>query len=168
MFAIGIDNGVTGSIGWIFKGKPGLIKMPVINVADYGKSGKRINRIDVKKLKQLLNGFKAEAEQADQEIKILMERPFMGDATKIHAMLSSARAFEATLIVIEVLQIGFRVIDSREWQKVILPGIKGSPALKAASKQKAVEMFPELRTSFTISDADGLMIAEYLRRTYEK
>lgn len=117
MFAIGIDNGVTGSIGWIFKGKCGLMKMPVRRVVDYGKAGKHMNRIDVKALKALLVGFKYEAQKAEEDIKIIMERPFMGDATKIVAMLSAARAFEATLIVIETVQIGFRVIDSRAWQK---------------------------------------------------
>jgi hypothetical protein len=165
MFAIGIDNGVTGSIGWIFNGKCGLMKMPVRRVLNYGQSGKYINRIDVHSLKTFLVGCKMEAERDEQDIKILMERPFTGGPTMIQAMLSAARSFEATLIVVETVKIGFRVIDSREWQKVLLPKVKGTTDLKKASQQKAREMWPDLKTNFTISDADGLMIAEYLRRS---
>jgi hypothetical protein len=78
--------------------------------------------------------------------------------------LSAVRALEATLIAVEQHQFRYEYIDSKEWQKELLPkNIKGSDELKSASLDVGKRMFPELNIK---KDADGLLIAEYLRRKY--
>jgi len=65
---------------------------------------------------------------------------------------------------LEDAQWPYEYIDSKEWQKVLLPkGIKGSDELKKASLDIGKRMFPTLKIK---KDADGLLIAEYLRRKY--
>jgi hypothetical protein len=59
----------------------------------------------------------------------------------------------------------YRYIDSKSWQKEFLPsGLKGSDELKKASLQVAQRMFPKLDYS-KIKDGDGILIAEYARKT---
>jgi hypothetical protein len=67
---------------------------------------------------------------------------------------------EATEIVLEELQIPYQFIDSKEWQKVLLPsGLKGDQ-LKKAALDVAKRLFPKQE----IVNADSLLIAEYCRR----
>lgn len=78
------------------------------------------------------------------------------------ATASALRACEATLIVIESLKIPYQWIDSKEWQKALLPsGLKG-PQLKKASKEIGLRLFPNIQLKH--EDYDGLLIAEYARR----
>lgn len=170
---IGIDNGVTGSIGIIVNGEFNTIirlyKMPVISQQDYTKKKKRIHRIDFKAFKALvewaitdING-KGMIAVDGGNVEIAIERPMI-NSTRFNASMSAARALEATLCVLEELGLGFRYIDSKEWQKAILPlGIKGSVDLKRASKEIGIRLYPELAKMITSQkDADGLLIARYL------
>jgi hypothetical protein len=76
------------------------------------------------------------------------------------------RALEATLIALEEMEWPYSYIDSKEWQKVMLPsGLKGSDLLKKASLDVGKRLFPTLNIK---KDADGLLIAEYMRRTHER
>jgi hypothetical protein len=66
------------------------------------------------------------------------------------------------LIALEESQWAYEYIDSKEWQKSLLPkGLKGSEELKKASLDVGKRLFPSLDIK---KDADGLLIAEYLRR----
>jgi hypothetical protein len=86
----------------------------------------------------------------------------MVNSTRFNATLSAIRALEATLIALEQAQWPYEYIDSKEWQKELLPkGLKGSDELKNASLDIGKRLFPELNIK---KDADGLLIAEYLRR----
>jgi hypothetical protein len=86
----------------------------------------------------------------------------MVNSTRFNATLSAIRALEATLIALERSQFPYEYIDSKEWQKVLLPkGLKGSDELKAASLDIGKRLFPSLDIK---KDADGLLIAEYMRR----
>ena len=68
------------------------------------------------------------------------------------------------MIALEESQFPYEYIDSKEWQKILLPkGLKGSDELKKASLDVGKRMFPELNLK---KDADGLLIAEFLRRKY--
>ena len=152
---IGLDNGVSGSIGIISPTGTSFFHIPTKSTLDYTKDAKNVTRIDVVKLEQLLwipgNYF------------LVMERP-MVNPTRFTATKSAMRALEATLIVLEKLDIPYRFIDSKEWQKDMLPKkLKGTEALKKASKDVGTRLFPQFKDLFK-KDADGLLIAEWARR----
>lgn len=158
---VGIDNGVTNNgIGVISStGKSALYKLPVKKEISYTKEAKHISRIDYPGLCSLFGDIVADFD--DHEVRVGLERP-MVNSTRFNATLSAIRALEATLIALEQSRWAYEYIDSKEWQKVLLPrGLKGSDELKKASLDVGKRMFPALDIK---KDADGLLIAEYLRR----
>ncbi len=167
MIYIGIDNGSTGSIGIINGDNVSYMCTPVKYELNYQKSAnKHINRIDFNGLMSILSPYSIiPSSQNPGVCKIGLERP-MVDPRHFNATTSALRAFEATLIVIEQLSIGFEYIDSKGWQKMLLPaGIKGSKDLKKASLQIGSQLFPHLSEEIKKrGDADGILIAEFLRR----
>ena len=160
---IGIDNGVSGSIGIITHayGSASMLKTPVRKVLNYTKVKKWLNRIDGEKLKIDL--------KVDETFNCsefcLIERPMVNPG-RWNATVSALRAMEATLIVLEGLGIPYQFIDSKEWQKELLPkGIKGADELKRASVEIACQLFPHLKEQIRKhKDGDGILIAEYGRR----
>jgi len=161
MVYIGFDNGVTSNgIGVIERsGKSWLHKLPVKKEASYTKEEKFIHRVDFESLVLLFKDIK---QMFDKDAKFLvgLERP-MVNSRRFNASLSAIRALEATLIAIEHMKFDKMYIDSKEWQSNLLPGVKGSDELKKASFKLGKELFPTLNIK---KDADGLLIAEYLRR----
>lgn len=157
--AIGIDNGPTGTIGIITPNFNIFIETPIKKEQNYTKKKGNISRIDVIKLFDLFKDL--------ENCFALLERPFV-NSKMFNATLSSVRALEATLNVIELLKIPYQYIDSKEWQKELLPqGTKGTPDLKKASMDIGCRFFPnhsELIAKH--GDADGILIAEYCRRTH--
>ena len=92
-----------------------------------------------------------------------MERP-MVNPTRFKATTSALRCFEAELILIEHLGYAYCYVDSKYWQRELLPkGIKGADEQKKASKDIGKRLFPQL-ADFKHSDYDGILIAEYARR----
>lgn len=155
MIYIGIDNGVTGSIGIVDEEKSEFYHTPTKRELSYTKKKQFIRRIDWEKLRRILFG---------REVKIIgLERPLVN--SKMFASTQSAmRSLEATLIIIETLELPYRYIDSREWQKAMLPsGLKGADELKKASLDIGKRLFPQHADKFK-KDADGILIAEHLRR----
>lgn len=158
---IGIDNGVSGTIGIVSQEGNVLefFKTPVVSGQDYTKAKKNISRVDHQKLRNL---FEIYAPADDLTVKALVERPLV-NPTRFLATTSALRALEATLIVLEQIGIPYEFIDSKEWQKDMLPkGIKGSAELKKASKDIGERLFPH--NIINHPDTDGLLIAEYGRR----
>lgn len=158
MIYMGFDNGVTGSIGIIKdNGDYEFHPTPIKKEQSYTKTKQNISRIDFPALVELLEQFR------NENVKVLVERP-MVNPMRFKASASALRSLEATLIALEQLNYSFEYIDSKEWQKLLLPnGIKGSPELKKASKDIGTRLFPKEADKFK-TDADGLLIAEYLRR----
>lgn len=158
---IGIDNGVSGSLACLpTYGTPAAVfKTPVLKVKDYQKAAKRISRIDFVRFRNLISQhvyvFPGDTAFA------LLERP-MVNPLRFKASVSALRAHEATLVALESLGIAYDYIDSKAWQKMFLPGVKGE-ALKSASLDVAKRLFPS--TDFgKLKDGDALLIAEYARR----
>lgn len=159
---IGIDNGVSGSIGYIHKGiYINVFKTPVRKVLNYTKTKQWLNRIDGGALKKILNMDRSPL----IGIFCLIERPMVNPG-RFKATVSALRALEATLIVLEDLGIPYQYIDSKEWQKELLPkGLKGPEELKPASVEVACRLFPHLEEQIRKhKDGDGILIAEYARR----
>ena len=157
MIFIGIDNGVTGSIGLRCDHDDRIYwwKTPVKRMLNYTKKKAWLNRIDCDKLRDILMTCRGTT-------MVFIERPLVNPAM-FKATTSALRSLEATLVTIENLHLSYQFIDSKEWQKAMLPlGLKGKD-LKIASKQVAQRLFPELKFS---GDGDGILIAEYARRKY--
>lgn len=156
MIYIGIDNGTTGSIGIIIDEWSEFYHTPIKNELSYTKAKKWIDRIDCEELKKI---FRFDS----KEIAIVaLERP-MVDPKRFTATQSAMRSLEATLVVIEGLKYPYRYIDSREWQKTMLPSGLRDVELKKASLSIGKRLFPQHAGKFK-KDADGILIAEHLRR----
>lgn len=161
---IGIDNGTTGSIGWVGENTPpGMILTPTFKEQSYTKAKKIISRIDHRALKGIIGQFICAC--LPEDVFVIMERPRI-NPMQFATSISAARSLEATLCIVEDLMLPHMYCDSRQWQSVLLPkGIKGSPELKKASMDIGCRLFPaqaELITKH--KDADGLLIAEWARR----
>lgn len=157
---IGIDNGVSGSIGWV-GAEEGLIATPTFQAYDYQKTRPRqISRIDTTLLRQKLANLTFE-----RSAKVFLERPLV-NPKMFRSTCSAMRSLEATLIVLDGLKLAYEYLDSKSWQKRLLPsGLKGSAKLKKASRQIGAQLYPSLQEIIERQgDADGILIAEYGRR----
>lgn len=159
---IGIDNGVSGNIGIIAADGNVInyLHTPIKKELSYTKTKQWINRIDGIMLVEALANY------STSQTIIYIERPFVNPGM-FKATLSAIRALEATLIVIEQLRLPYRYIDSKEWQKALLPSGLMKAELKIASLQVGRRLFPNINFKGFI-DADGLLIAEWARRNHER
>lgn len=155
---IGMDNGVTGSIGIIKEnGEYEFHLIPTKSEQNYTKSKQNITRVNNPKLIELLKQFE------NENVKIMIECPMVNPG-RFKATTSALRSLESVLIAIEHFNYSFEYVDSKEWQKHLLPnGIKGTPELKKASNDIGTRLFPKVADKFK-TDADGILIAEYLRQ----
>lgn len=163
----GIDNGVTGTVGIVVSSngelsRSGFFEIPTIKQHSYTKKKQSISRIDFSKLTEFLSPWIA---TAHSKIAVI-ERPYV-NPTGIKATMSAVRALESVLIALEHLSIPHEYIDSKAWQKELLPaGLKGTPELKQASKDVAIRLFPDHAEAIQKhKDGDGLLIAEWARRS---
>jgi hypothetical protein len=153
---IGIDNGISGTIGIICLNTRSFIKTPIFVQQDYTKKKKNITRIDTIKLEQILKTW------IDQNVFVFIERP-MVNPSRFIATESALRSLEATLIILEKLKYRYEFIDSKEWQKELLP--KGTIDTKKDSMDIGIRLFPQFKEEITKhKDADGILIAEYCKR----
>jgi hypothetical protein len=157
---IGIDNGVSGSIGMIqpSSGEYTFNKTPVQSYQDYTKKKKNVNRVIPSEFIEIITKFPGRK-------FALIERPMI-NPRKFTATISAVRCMEAQLQLLESLNISYDFCDSKEWQKTLLPaGCKGE-ALKTASRDIGIRLFPEVEEIIRKQkDADGMLIAEYARRS---
>jgi len=167
MTIIGIDNGVTGSLACYFD-TPSLegiyvrfYPIPTKKEQSYTKKKQTVTRVDFTGLWTILNSWS----QIVKMPRVYIERPYV-NPTGFKATTSAIRALEATLIVLEECRLPYEYIDSRQWQKVMLPaGLKGTAELKKASMDIGCRLFPEHAEAIRKhKDADSLLIAEWARR----
>lgn len=154
---VGCDNGVSGTIGIVGDDiEPYFTKTPVKSEQDYTKGKKNITRLDSLKFMSLFNGMNK------NELVFLIERP-MVNPTRFTATVSALRCHEAMLNVIEILGCKHMYIDSKEWQKELLPKGCSGDELKKASLDIGNRLFPSFE-EVKHPDRDGILIAEYGRR----
>ena len=155
---IGIDNGTSGSIGIMFFDKPSIyVPTPVKKEQDYTKKKKGITRLDTLRFIELLKAL--------EEPFCIMERPLVNPA-RFFATETALRCFESQLTILESLKIPRMFIDSKDWQKEMLPkGTKGAEQLKKASLDIGLRYFTKLEDAIRKQkDADGLLIALWGKR----
>lgn len=162
---MGLDNGTSGSIGFIAHGVPEFHKTPIFHEQSYTKKKANISRVATDQMKDLIISM---VHRMGRVRMCLIERPMVNPA-RFKASVSAVRCLEAQLIVLESMEIPIAYIDSKEWQGILLPrGTKGPPELKKASVDIGCRLFPSCKELIVKhKDADGLLIAEYCRRTYD-
>ena len=158
MWYVGVDNGITGSIGIVNSdsSEEYYFSVPITKCLNYQKTKVAyINRINVRALKKAIHDV-----IGDSPAKVLLERPFV-NSKFFNSSISAVRALEATLIVLEALNLGYDYVDSKMWQKHFLPKGKKGTELKKFSLELGSRKFPKLREAIEKQrDADGLFIAE--------
>lgn len=169
MVWVGIDNGVSGSIGIVKQHNAQMLAMPTRSELSYTKAKRNITRINWQELRGLFLEHcplgSVNVRGSGGIVHVLLERP-MVNPTRFQATASALRAMEATLVVIEMFKLPLQYVDSRQWQKEMLPsGLKGADQLKKASHDIGMRMFPHLAAIIDKhGDADGLLMAEWGRR----
>lgn len=169
MIYVGQDNGTTGLVGVVGRGFAAAFRTPTRDAVSYFKTKtKFFQRVDWQAYAALLRT----ASGPDKlPLHVVIEKPFSGSAIFKATEISGARADEAFLIVIELLTaegipITYEHVPSTDWQSVMLPGVKTREPLKKASLLRGMELFgPVLTPLGKLDDADGLLIAEWARRT---
>lgn len=131
------------------------LETPVIRELNYTKTKSWIHRVDTVRLSAFLQEFK-------DDCTAVIERPMVNPG-RFKATVSAIRALEATLIVLEGNCIPYSYIDSKEWQKGLLPaGVEGDE-LKVASDSVCKRLFPGVHIK-NRGGGDSLLIAEFTRR----
>jgi len=159
---IGIDNGVSGSIGvtGVFNH---FQKTPVKKELSYTKKKQFISRLDAIEFTELLTAY-----LPYYEIHVALERPLVNPGM-FKTTMSAMRCLESTICVLELMRLPYIYVDSKEWQKEMLPsGLKGSPMLKKASLDIGCRLFPQFKEVIVKQkDADGILMSEWYRRNYK-
>lgn len=154
---VGLDNGVSGSIGIVGNDiEPVFVKTPVKKEQDYTKKKKIVTRLDYSDFMELFSKYNK------NDICVLVERPLL-NPSKFVASTSALRCHEAELIMLEIMGVRHMFIDSKEWQKVMLPKGCSGEELKKASLDIGNRLFPQF-SDVKHPDRDGILIAEYARR----
>ena len=159
MRVVFIDNGTTGSIGY-YDGLNAEFRMtPAKKEQDYTKAKKTISRIDGGLLYDILSEFSWLKDS--ERMMVVMERPLI-NPVRFSSSIVAARAFEATLVIVEHACLPFMFCDSKEWQRGLLPssGKKGvdSATLKKESMDIGIRLFPQHRELILKhKDADGIL-----------
>ena len=154
---IGIDNGVSGTIAVIKDGSVSFGKTPVVKVQDYTKRKKMISRLNVLEFDLILSGVDPNNAMA------VIERPLVNPG-RLLATESALRCHEAMLILIERRGIPYMFVDSRDWQREMLPKGCTGDELKVMSKEIGNRLFPKF-ADVKHPDRDALLIAEWARRS---
>jgi hypothetical protein len=151
---IGIDNGVSGAITILSNDNDIILhaKTPVKKCLNYTKKKAFVNRVDFKSMINILK-------KAGDDTFCFIERPVV-NPTRFNASTSALRCLEATIIILEELQIPYQFIDSKEWQKELLPSGLVGDELKVAADSVANRLFPKQK----VLNADSVLIAEYCLR----
>lgn len=167
---IGIDNGVTGSIGILQESQNLFFQTPIKKEQSYTKKKQNITRLsmDFFNILDCINDYKYDYghdyKYVYKNTLAIIERPMINPG-RWKASMSAIRCLEAMLICLESRCIPYQYIDSKEWQRELLPKGCRKEQLKKASIDIGVRLFPEFKNEIIKhKDADGLLIAEWARR----
>jgi hypothetical protein len=181
---IAIDNGTSGSIA-VLDPEGNLVYhsvVPTKECLNYTKEKAWITRIDFSGMRDILYPF-----TVGHNLSCYVERPAI-NPHMFRTSICASRSLESTEILLELLKIPYQFVDSREWQREMLPkGLLNKVAetkkiknekerkkvrkerkkeLKLASDQIVKRLFPEVILK-TTGDGDSILIAEYARRKYK-
>lgn len=148
---------------------------------DYQKSLQKIARIDWRRLKDwFLNiisstkkRFSEKFNKEEIKIAVVLERPMI-NAERFKQSKNAARAFEATIIVLEMIDLkdNYVVIDSKKWQHWLFGKNTVNIDLKDESRKEGIKFVKSMKLSNDVvnqitsimekhGDADSMLIARY-------
>lgn len=179
----GLDNGATGTISSIIKYPDNSYdiffqKTPSYTAMDYQQTIQYIARIDWKILKNWFeNILKYVKDNYNKKYKleielkplVVLERPMI-NADRFKQSKNAARAFEATLIVLEMLNLenNYIIIDSKKWQHYFFGKNTMLLDLKRESMNEGINFlkgFKKYNDFIEIikkhGDADSLLIGKF-------
>lgn len=159
---ISVDNGITGSFTILNKNNIRYFKIPVLKELNYTKKRQSVSRIDGVKLRELLLESIMDVEMS--RIIVCIERPMI-NPIRFKSSLSASRALESILIILEEIGLPYIYIDSKEWQKEMLPNSVGKD-LKKDALLLACALYPKIAKTMKNGDADSLIMGLYLKRKY--
>lgn len=173
---IGLDNGATGTVCSIIPEMNYIdfIQTPSIISLDYPKDLQYISRIDINELsKWIKKKIKKAKKFYNQPIKmiVVMQRP-MVNPQRFKQSGNALRALEATIIMLQSLQIDYVIIDSKKWQHYFFGKNTMILDLKAQSMKKGLQILnnykirvkdKELMSDIIKKhgDADGMLICQF-------
>ena len=142
-----------------------FLETPIIKEQSYTKKKDIISRVDINRLYEILAEAMNNEGCQPSDCMVVMERPLI-NPEMFKTSMNASRTLEAELCVVEMLSIPHVYIDSRQWQRELLPqGIKGSAELKKASKDIGIRIFPaHTELIARHKDADGILIAYWARK----
>lgn len=148
---------------------------------DYQKDTQKIARIDWQKLKDWFSKILKHAirnyikkysfEKTNIKVSVIMERPMI-NAERFKQSKNAARAFEATLVVLEMLSLkeNYIIIDSKKWQHYFFGKNTLDINLKEASQNEGIKYLMSINDKKYSNlcdmirrhgDADSLLISRY-------
>lgn len=159
---IGIDNGVSGACAFVNDNESGMIPTPTFSQQNYTKLKGNISRLERSAFSLWLD--KLIVLYGERNLQVVFERPMVNPG-RFSASISAVRCLEAQLSIVEDKGLSFSYIDSKKWQKALLPlGLNGKE-LKVASADIGIRIFPQFKALIEKQkDADALLMAEYARR----
>ena len=179
----GIDNGVTGTLSCIIpelNNYIDIIETPVIESDNYTQDVQKINRIDLITLIEWLKKHLKFAEELYKDkIKsiVILERP-MVNPQRFKNSLIAIRAFEATLISLEKLNLQYIIIDSKKWQHHFFGKDTTQIDLKKASLNLSLDILKNYNKELIYDfdnlsnllkkhgDGDAFLICSYIKEKY--
>ena len=162
------DNGTTGTVGWIYGGGNyadyDMIEVPVKKRASFHKDPRSTTVIDVEKLKGTIRDWMEQGKLISKDVIAYRERPMI-NPKRWQASMSASRADEAETIMLEQMGIEDHYVDSKAWQRHVLPssGKAGttSDMLKAESMDIGLKEFKDdpgiVQCIRKHGDADGIL-----------
>lgn len=174
----GLDNGSTGTICCIIPeyNYVDFKLTPNKECLDYPKEIQYINRIDVNELKKWFEKNINNAKKFyKNEIKIIviLQRP-MVNPQRFKQSGFALRAFEATLLVLQSLNLNYIIIDSKKWQHYFFGKNTSQIDLKLQSMNLGIKILQNIKTNINQKeiqqmieiikkhgDADGLLISKF-------
>lgn len=166
MITIGIDPGLDGAVAVISEGIHGnaqgktqynLYDIPVLNV----KSGKKNKRqYNIAEMVKIISLHKY------QESVVALEKVHSMPDQGVASMFSMGEGLGIWKGIVTALELPITHVTPQAWKKVMMAGMGKE---KDASRQRAIQLFPQLADQLNLKKhhgrADALLIAEFLRRT---
>lgn len=179
----GLDNGSSGTIACIIPkiNKIFFQKTPAFETLDYTKQIQYISRINHFQLKKWFEKcifFLKNVYKNDIKVIVILQRP-MVNPQRFKQSKSALRAYEATLIVLQLLNLDYIVIDSKQWQHYFFGKNTSQIDLKFESMKKGIEILQQynlIQEQKNImqelmkkhGDADSLLMCEFAKRSLIK
>jgi hypothetical protein len=160
-YIVAIDNGTSGAIAVLDlkNGTSAFVETPIYTCPSYTKEPKKITRINWRELLENI---------PPKDTFVVLERPLV-NPRMFSATQSALRSLEATLIVLEMLDLEYEYCDSKSWQKEFLSSaLIGKEEMKKGSMEVAIKLFPQHRTKIEKhKDGDPLLMALYIKKKYD-